>query len=45
MIDVKDAILTKNTIDVIKNNPKKIGKNVTANWEYKYWFNFKKRPL
>jgi len=33
IIDVKLAIFTKNTIEVIKNNPKNIGKNVTANCE------------
>jgi hypothetical protein len=31
IIDVKDAILTKKITDVIKNNPKNIGKNVIAN--------------
>lgn len=35
MIEVNDAIFTKNIIDVIKNNPKKMGKKVIANWEYK----------
>ena len=45
IIDVNEAIFTKKTIDVIKYNPKKIGKNVIANCEYKYCFNFKKIPL
>jgi hypothetical protein len=45
MIEVKDAIFTKNTTDVIKNNPKNIGKNVIANWENRYCFNFNKKPL
>ena len=45
IIDVKEAIFTKKTIDVIKYNPKNIGKNVIANCEYKYCFNFKKVPL
>ena len=31
IIEVNDAIFTKNTIEVIKNNPKKIGKKVIAN--------------
>ena len=35
IIEVNDAIFTKKTIDVIKNNPKKMGKKVIANWEYK----------
>lgn len=42
IIDVSEAIFTKNTIEVIKYNPKKIGKNVIANCEYKYCFNFNK---
>jgi hypothetical protein len=33
--DVNDAIFTKKTIDVIKNSPKNIGKNVIASCEYK----------
>ena len=33
--DVNDAIFTKKTIDVIKNNPKNIGKKVIASCEYK----------
>ena len=45
IIDVKEAIFTKNIIDVIKNSPKNIGKNVIANCEYKYCFNFNKVPL
>lgn len=45
IIDVNEAIFTKKTIDVIKYNPKKIGKNVIASCEYKYCFNFKKIPL
>ena len=45
IIEVKDAIFTKNTTDVIKNRPKNIGKNVIASCENKYCFNFNKRPL
>ena len=45
IIEVKAAIFTKNITEVIKNKPKNIGKNVIANWEYKYCFNFNKRPL
>ena len=45
IIDVKDAIFTKKTTDVIKKSPKNIGKNVIANCENKYCFNFNKRPL
>ena len=35
IIEVNDAIFTKKTIDVIQNSPKKMGKKVIANWEYK----------
>ena len=45
IIEVKAAIFTKKTTEVIKNNAKNMGKNVIANWECKYCFNFKKRPL
>ena len=38
--EVNDAILTKKTIEVIKYNPKNIGKNVIDNCEYKYCVNF-----
>ena len=35
IIEVNDAIFIFFSIDVIKNNPKKMGKKVIANWEYK----------
>lgn len=34
-MEVKEAIFTKKTIDVIKNRPKNIGKKVMASCEYK----------
>jgi len=38
--EVNAAIFTKNIIEVIKNNPKKMGKNVIDNCKYMYCFNF-----
>lgn len=42
--DVKEAILTKNINDVIKNKLRKIGKNDNVICEYKYLFSLNLYP-